>query len=159
MTLLDLHSLLLSLVVIVLILYTSLILLPRVRTGIHKMPGFPTIVAVSFIVVAGRWGYIGSSILLQKIWGTEIPLLVILGRSHNPTPRTLVPLRILWSLLNYAELVLRRIVRVEHSLPFLCILHPLHCILLGYGEVHYFMIAIRLGGVQFFIELWIKTPT
>jgi hypothetical protein len=133
MTLLDLHGLLLSLVLIVLILDTSLILLLGVRTGIHKMPGFPTIVAASFIVVAGRWGYIGSSILLLKIWGTEIPLLLILGRSHNPTSRMLVPLRMLWSLLNYAELALRRIVRVERSLPFLCILHPLHCILLGYG--------------------------
>jgi hypothetical protein len=83
------------------------------------MPGFPTIVAASFIVVAGRWGYIGLSILLLKIWGTEIPLLLILGRSHNPTSRMLVPLRILWSLLNYAELAVRRVVRVECSLPFL----------------------------------------
>jgi hypothetical protein len=122
------------------------------------MPRFPTIVAASFIVVAGRWGCIGPSILLLKIWGMEIPLLLILGRSHNPTSRTLVPLRILWSLLNYAELALRCVVRVECNLPFLCILHPLHCILLGYGQVQYLMIAVRLGGVQFFIELWIKTP-
>jgi hypothetical protein len=70
MTLLDLHGLLLSLVLIVLILSTSLILLPGVRTGIHKMSGFPTIVAMSFIVVAGRWGCIWPSILLLKIWGT-----------------------------------------------------------------------------------------
>jgi hypothetical protein len=104
-TLLDLHGLLLSLVLIVLILSTSLILLPGVRTGIHKMPGFPTIVTASFIVVAGRWWCIGPSI-------------------HNPTSRTFVPLRLMWSLLNYAELALRRVVRVEHSLPFLCILHP-----------------------------------
>jgi hypothetical protein len=76
-TLLDLHGLLLSLVLIVLILYTSLILLPGVKAGIHKMPGFPTIIAASFIVVAGRWGCIGSSILLLKIWGTVIPLLKI----------------------------------------------------------------------------------
>jgi hypothetical protein len=156
-TLLDLHGLLLSLVLIVLILSTSLILQPGVRTGIHKMPGFLTIVATSFIVVAGRWGCIRLSILLLKIWGTEIPLLLILGSSHNPMPRMLVPLRILWSLLNYAELALRHVVRVERSLPFLCILHPLHCILLGYGQVHYLMIDVRLGGVQFFIELGIKT--
>jgi hypothetical protein len=116
------------------------------------MPGFPIIVATSFIVVVGRWRFIGPSILLLKIWGTGIPLLLILGRSHNPTSRTLVPLRILWSLLNYAELAIMRVVRVEHSLPFLCILHPLHCILLGYGQVQYLMIA-SLDGVQFFIEL------
>jgi hypothetical protein len=54
MTLLNLHGLLLSLVLIVLRLSPSLILLPEVRTGIHKMPGFPTIVAASFIVSAGR---------------------------------------------------------------------------------------------------------
>jgi hypothetical protein len=59
------------------------------------MPGLPAIVAASFIVVAGRWGCIGPSNMLLKILGTEIPLLLILGRSHNPTPRTLVPLMIL----------------------------------------------------------------
>jgi hypothetical protein len=123
-TLLDLHGLLLSLVLIVLILSTSLILQPGVRTGIHKMPGFPTIVIASFIVVAGRWWCIGPSILLLKSWGTEIPMLLIFGRSHNPTSRTLVPQRLMWSLLNYAELALRRVVRVERSLHFLCILHP-----------------------------------
>jgi hypothetical protein len=85
-TLLDLHGLLLSLILIVLRLSPSLILLPGLRTGIHKMPGFPTIVAASFIVGEGRWGCIGPSILLLKIWGTEVPLLLILGRSHNPTP-------------------------------------------------------------------------
>jgi hypothetical protein len=106
------------------------------------MPGFHTIVAASFIVGAGRWGHIRPNILLLKIWRTEIPLLLILGRFHNPTPRTLVPLRILWCLLNYAELALRRIVRVERNLPLLCILHPLHYILLGYGQVHYLMIAV-----------------
>jgi hypothetical protein len=82
------------------------------------MPWFPTIVAASFIVGAGRWGCIGPSILLLKIWGTEIPLLLILGMFQNPSPRTLVPLKILRCLLNYAELVLRRVVRVEHSLSF-----------------------------------------
>jgi hypothetical protein len=148
-TLLDLHGLLLPLILMVLRLSPSLILLPGLRTGIHKMPGFPTIVATSFIVGAGRWGCIGPSILLLKIWGMEIPLLLILGRFHNPTRRTLVPLRILWCLLNYAELALRRVVRVERDLPLLCILHPLHCILLGYGQVHYLMIAVRLGGVHF----------
>jgi hypothetical protein len=117
------------------------------------MPGFPTIVVESFIVGAGRWGCI-----LLKIWGTEIPLLLILGRFRNPSPRTLVPLKILRCLLNYAELALRRVVKVEHSLPFLRILHLLHCILLGYGQVHYLMIAICFDGVQLFIELRIKTP-
>jgi hypothetical protein len=130
-----------------------------VRTGIHIMPGFPTIVATSFIVIAGRWECIGPGILLLKVWGTGIHLLLILGRSHNPTSRTLVPLRILWSLLNYAELAIRCVVRVERNLLFLCILHPLHCILLGYGQVHYLMIVVSLDGVQFFIELRIKTPT
>jgi hypothetical protein len=144
-----LHSLLLSLVLIVLILSTSLILLLGVRTGIHIMLGFPTIVATPFIIVAGRWGCIGPSILLLKIWGTGIPLLLILGRSHNPTSRMLVPLRILWSLMNYAELGIRHVVRVERSLLFLCILHPLHCILLGYGQVHYLMIAVSLDRVQY----------
>jgi hypothetical protein len=121
------------------------------------MPGFPTIVAASFIVGAGRWGCVGPSILLLKIWGTEIPLLLILGRFHHPSPRTLVPLKILRCLLNYAELALRRVVRVERNLPFLCILHLVHCILLGYGQVHYLVIAVRFDRVQLFIELRIKT--
>jgi hypothetical protein len=60
-------------------------------------------------------------------------LLLILGRFCHPSPRTLVPLEILLCLPNYAELALRRVVRVERTLPFLCILHLLHCIFLGYG--------------------------
>jgi hypothetical protein len=120
------------------------------------MPGFPTIVAASFIVGASWWGCVGPSILLLKIWGMEIPLLLILGRFHHPSPRTLVPLKILRCLLNYAELALRRVVRVERSLPFLCILHLLHCILLGYGQVHYLVIAVHFDGVQLFIELRVK---
>jgi hypothetical protein len=154
-----LHGLLLPLLLVVLRLSPSLILLPGLRTGIHEMPGFPTIVTTSFIVGAGRWGCIGPSILLLKIWGTEIPLLLILGRFHHPSPRTLVPVKILRCLLNYAEFALRRVVRVERNLSFLCILHLLHCILLGYGQVHYLVIAIRFDGVQLFIELRIKTPT
>jgi hypothetical protein len=122
------------------------------------MPGLPTIVATSFIGGAGWWGCIGPSILLLKIGGTEIPLLLILGRFCHPSPRTLLPLEVLMWLPNYAKLALRRVVRVERSLPFLCILHPLHCIFLGYGQVHYLMIAAGFDGVQLFIELRIKTP-
>jgi hypothetical protein len=102
-TLLDLHGLLLPFVLVVLGLSPSLILLPGLRTGIHEMPGLPTIVATSFIGGAGWWGCIGSSILLLKIGGTEIPLLLILGRFCHPSPRTLVPLEVLLWLPNYAE--------------------------------------------------------
>jgi hypothetical protein len=122
------------------------------------MLGFATIVAASFIVGAGRWGCIGPCILLLKIWGTEIPLLLILGRFCHPSPRTLVPLEILLCLPNYAELALRRVVRVERSLPFRCTLHLLHYIFLGYGQVHYLMVAVCFDGVQLFIELRIETP-
>jgi hypothetical protein len=85
-TLLDLHGLLLPFVFVVLRLSPSLILLPGLRTCIHEMPGFPTIVAASFIVGAGWWGCIWPSILLLKIWVTEIPLLLILGRFCHPSP-------------------------------------------------------------------------
>jgi hypothetical protein len=72
-TLLELHGLLLSLVLIVLRLSPSLVLLPGVRADIHKMLGFPTIVPASFIVGAGWRGCIGPSILLLKFWGRKFP--------------------------------------------------------------------------------------